>query len=207
MLIFAGIGLGLWLLQVLLQAVFGGGTEVTTISTDGGGEFSYTTASRSTFGLVISFVFAIISFVWQYVVNAAFVRGGLKLTAGEPIELKDLLTLDRIGRIIVAAILLAIATTIGLILCILPGLLVIFFGTYYLFFILDQDLGAIDSIKASFQFVSSNAGPIFLVLLISWAFLLVGALLCGVGLLVAMPVVVLLQTYTYKGLRGVPVAE
>ena len=43
-------------------------------------------------------------------------------------------------------------------------------------------------------------------LILSWIALFVGALLCGIGLFVAVPVVVIAHTYAYKVLRGQPVA-
>ena len=87
-----------------------------------------------------------------------------------------------------------------------PGLIVAFFGTFFVYFILDQDLGAWDAIKASFSFVKDNVGNLLLLLILSWIALFVGALLCGIGLFVAVPVVVIAHTYAYKVLRGQPVA-
>ncbi len=75
-----------------------------------------------------------------------------------------------------------------------------------MYFILDQDLGAWESIKASFSFVKDNIGNLLLLLILTWIALFVGALLCGLGLFVAVPVVVIAQAYAYKMLRGQPVA-
>ena len=82
----------------------------------------------------------------------------------------------------------------------------IFFGSYFVYFIVDQDMGAVESIKASFSFVKDNLGSLFLLLLLSWVILFVGALLCGIGLFVAYPVVYIAYAYAYKALRGAPVA-
>ena len=157
-------------------------------------------------GLLVSLLFAIIGLVWNYLVQAGLARCGLALTEGRPLVIGELLSMNKLGRIIGAGILLGIMTVIGLILCIIPGLIVIFFGSYFVYFIVDQDMGAVESIKASFSFVKDNLGSLFLLLLLSWVILFVGALLCGIGLFVAYPVVYIAYAYAYKALRGAPVA-
>ena len=42
----------------------------------------------------------------------------------------------------------------------LPGLIIAFLTQYFMFFILDRDLGVVDSIKASYHFVVGNLGPL-----------------------------------------------
>ncbi|HQR81156.1 MAG TPA: hypothetical protein PLT68_13155, partial [Actinomycetota bacterium] len=83
---------------------------------------------------------------------------------------------------------------------------VAFFGSFFVYFILDQDAGAWDSIMKSFAFVKDNIGNLLLLLILSFIAVFVGALLCGLGLFVAIPVTVIAQAYTYKVLRGQPVA-
>ena len=63
-------------------------------------------------------------------------------------------------------------------------------------------MGAIDSIKASWSFVKDHVGPLILLYLLTLVVAFVGALLCGVGLLAAIPIVVLMQTYAYRKLQG-----
>ena len=67
-------------------------------------------------------------------------------------------------------------------------------------------MGAIDAIKASFEFTKANAGNVILWFLLSLVAWFVGALLCGVGLIVAIPVVLIGTAYTYKTLNNEPVA-
>lgn len=201
MLVFALIGLVLAGLQTLIQGLTS--PETTVISGENG--FVVTQSGGGLAAALISIVFSLISFIWGYIVQAAFARGGLALTEGRALELSELLTFNKLGRIIVAGILLSILTFIGFLLCIIPGIIIAFLGAFFVYFILDQDLGAWDSIKASFSFVKDNVGEILLLFILSFIAILVGALLCGIGLLVAVPVVVLAHTYAYKVLRGQPV--
>jgi uncharacterized membrane protein len=202
MLVFMLIGAVLYGLQILFQSLTSPETTVVT------GENGFVVSSSSTgfLGVMVSLVFGVISLIWSYVVQAAFARGGLALTEGRPLVLGELLTLNKIGRIILAGIILGVLTFIGFLLCILPGLIIAFFGAFFVYFILDQDLGAWESIKASFSFVKDNIGNLLLLLILTWIALFVGALLCGIGLFVAVPVSVIAQAYAYKVLRGQPVA-
>ena len=72
--------------------------------------------------------------------------------------------------------------------------------------LLDRNLSAIDSIKASYEIVKANFVQVLLVWLVIAVITTVGAVLCGVGLLVAVPVAVLLEVYAYRRLSGGQVA-
>lgn len=202
MVVFLLIGGVIYGLQFLVQQATS--PETTVVSGENG--FVVQQSGSGFLGLLISLIFSIILFVWNYLIQAAVARGGLAVTEGRPIVLGELLSFNKLGRIILAGIILGALTVVGLILCILPGLIVIFFGSFFVYFILDQDLGAWDSIKASFSFVKDNVGNLLLLYILSLIAVFVGALLCGIGLIVAYPVVYIAYAYAYKVLRGVPVA-
>ena len=82
----------------------------------------------------------------------------------------------------------------------------LFLTSFTLHFIIDKDMGAIDAIKASISFVMANIGTLIVLLPGLIAAYIVGALLCGVGLLVAIPVVVIATAYAYRTLQGEQVA-
>jgi uncharacterized membrane protein len=100
----------------------------------------------------------------------------------------------------------AVAVMVGSFLCYVPGLIVLFFSPFFGFFVLDKQMGAFDSIKASFQLVNRNLGTMIGFFFASYLALLLGGLLCGVGLIVALPVVVIATGYMYRRLQGEPVA-
>jgi uncharacterized membrane protein len=202
MLVFFLIGAIIYGLQFLVQSATS--PETTVISGENG--FVVQQSGGGLLGVLVSLIFGVIGFVWNYLIQAAVARGGLAVTEGRPIVLGDLLSLNKLGRIILAGIILGALTLLGLLLCIIPGLIVAFFGSYFVYFILDQDAGAWESIKASFGFVKDNVGNLLLLFILSLIAIFVGALLCGIGLLVAYPVVFIAHAYAYKVLRGAPVA-
>lgn len=201
MLVFMLIGAVLYGIQFVVQMATT--PETTVISGENG---FVVKQSGGALSVLLSFVFSIVGLIWGYLVQAAYARGGLALTEGRPLILGELISFNKLGRVILAGILLSILTFVGLLLCILPGLVVAFFGSFFVYFILDQDAGAWDSIMKSFAFVKDNIGNLLLLLILSFIAMFVGALLCGLGLFVAIPVTVIAQAYTYKMLRGQPVA-
>ena len=149
---------------------------------------------------------AVVAFLGFVLIQAAVVRAALALTRGETVELNTLFKFDNLPQLLIGALIVGVLTGIGSILCYVPGLIVVFFTQFYVHFLLDQNLSGIDAIKASFSFVNSNLGTLIGFYLASVVAYIIGALLCGVGLLVALPVVFIAQAYTYQRLRGVQVA-
>ena len=104
------------------------------------------------------------------------------------------------------ALIVSVLTTIGLVLCVLPGFVVIFLTWFARYFVVERGQDAVTALKSSFSFTSSHAGPLLLLALLGVLCFVAGALACLVGLLVAYPVVSIASAYTYRRLQGQPVA-
>ena len=159
------------------------------------------------FGIVtlLGFLFGVLSFIVNLLIQSAIIKGSLGLTRGHKLDVGSAFSGINWGQVIIAALVIGVLTFIGLILCILPGIAVIFFTSYTLYFVIDRDQDAITAIKSSVAMVKDNFGPLILFFLASLAAYIVGACLCGVGLLVAIPVVVIAQAYTFRTLNNDPV--
>ena len=81
------------------------------------------------------------------------------------------------------------------------------FTIFTLVSIVDRNLPPIDALKSSFEMVKSNFVQVLLAWLIIGVIVTVGALLCGVGLLVALPVAALFLVHTYRTLGGGQIAQ
>ena len=156
--------------------------------------------------LVMTAIFGFVFVVFGAVMQAGIARGVLAITNGHRLELATMFRFENIVTVIVAGLLVGVATGIGVLLCVLPGLIVAFLSQFYVWFIVDKRLGAVDAIKASFRLISNNVGAMIVFFLATIAAYLVGALLCGVGLLAAVPVIYIAQGYTYRRLQGEQVA-
>ncbi len=199
--------LGLLIIEGIFYLIFAGlllNTSATTINADG----TFTLGSGPglfavmIFGALTWFAFTVLS----YVVQAGIIRGALALTYGQPLALATMFNTTMIVPVVIAGLLVGLATAVGIVLCYLPGLVVIFFTQFVVAFIVDKQLAPIDAIKASINLVKANAGQLILFYLASALAFFVGAILCGIGLIVAFPVVLIAQAYTYRKLQGETVA-
>lgn len=147
----------------------------------------------------------IITVVSQILI-AGLYKGAAKIADGQSFSLGQMFEGWDKAQVVIAAILIAVATAIGTILCYIPGLVVGFLTIFTILFVVDKQLSAVDAIKASFELVTKNFGNTFVFWILAAIALFVGALLCGIGLLVAAPVVLIALAYTYRRLQGEPVA-
>ncbi|WP_193612880.1 hypothetical protein [Nocardioides lijunqiniae] len=140
------------------------------------------------------------------VVGAGLIRASLDVTEGKPFLTSTVFRFDRIGPVLVTSLIIAAATFVGTILCYLPGLVIGFFTSYSLYFVMDKGLSPIEAITASFNLVKDNIGTALIWYIVGGLVAGAGALACGVGLLVTLPIFLLGSAYTYKHLTGQPVA-
>jgi uncharacterized membrane protein len=109
--------------------------------------------------------------------------------------------------VLIASVIVGVLTAIGEALCVLPGLIVSLFTIFTVVSIVDRNLRPMDAIRASFDTVKSNFVQVLLAWLIIGVILTVGALVCVVGLLVAVPVAALFLVHTYRKLGGGEIAQ
>ncbi|MCX5045287.1 hypothetical protein OG921_19155 [Aldersonia sp. NBC_00410] len=187
-LVWIGIALAAILIQAVLRFVFNG--------------FSVTSTNFS----VLSIVGALVLFVVGVLIQAAFVQGALHEVDGRRPNFESFFRWENIGQLVIASLLVGLATWIGLILCIIPGIVIGFLLFYTLQFVIDQRQDAVDAMKSSYKLISANVGPLLLLALACIGLNIVGALLCLVGLLVSAPVTLIAVTYAYRVLVRGPVS-
>lgn len=151
--------------------------------------------------IVIALAFALIAFIAQIGVQRAAIRS----TQGIPPTFSEMFTTQYLGRYILYMIVFAILGVLGLILCILPGLLVFFFlqlGPYY---ILDKGLSVGDAVKASVEAVRRNVGPALIMTVVNVLVQLLGGLFFGLLTLVTLPFAALFTAHMYRQFNREPV--
>ena len=139
------------------------------------------------------------------VLLAGLYKGATRVADGEDFSLGQLFEGYSKTHVLLASIFISIATGIATVLCFLPGVLIFFLTSYTLFFIVDQQLEAAEAIAESVKMVWHNFGKALLYFILAAIVLAIGALLLGIGLLVAAPVVVFGLAYTYRRLQELPV--
>lgn len=189
----------------LIQAVLSGiGNGFDYSSSDAWDDNGYTLATGlSILGVIVGIASTIVSWLMQ----AAQTRGGLQETTGNKPSFGDFFKWgDRAGTVILTLLLLGVLTFVGIVLCVLPGIIFTFFAWYTLWFVLDRGMSPFDALQASFRLVGNNLGPVFLLALALIGINIVGACLCGVGLLVTVPITLIATAYSFKVLTQQPVA-
>jgi uncharacterized membrane protein len=166
------------------------------------GSTSVTLGPASISVMVIGYILIFVAAVFMH---AALLSGCLDIADGKPVSIGSFFKPRNLGGVLLTALLVAVGTWIGLILCIIPGIIFGFLAMFAIPFVVDRSLSPVESVKASIATVRSNVGGALLSWLVQIAAVLVGEILCLVGLLVGFPLALLIQTYTYRKLSGGPV--
>jgi uncharacterized membrane protein len=199
-LIVAAISIGFSLLGQLLAAAIFDTSPTRTIDPDTG------LVTFESAGFLTGFLAnALVSFVGQVITTLAL-AGLLKMAFdavdGREVSLGTMFEgWDKV-QVLVATILVGLATFVGILLCVIPGIIVAVLTAFTTAFVVDKKLGAVDAIKASIALVRDNLGPVIVWILLAIVCAVVGAIACGVGLLVAIPVILVSQAYTVRALTG-----
>ncbi len=165
----------------------------------------------SVFGdnVVLTLVFGVLGWVVSTVLSAGVIRGALDLTEGRGIRSDFIMALfqpPKLPQVLLLGLINGLLITVGLILCVLPGLVAIVLTAFSVYFLVDRpELDAVGALKASVSLVKDNLGTVLLWMLTCFGLAVAGALACLLGLLVAFPVIYLGTAFTYKRLTGQPV--
>ncbi|MEZ0449787.1 hypothetical protein, partial [Cellulomonas sp. ICMP 17802] len=155
------------------------------------------------------FVLTAVGAIVGYLIQAAFIKAALDVTEGRQLGFGDFFKFVEPGPVILTALILALVNAVlnavpffgGL-----AALVVNFLLLFTFWFVIDKHLEPVDAIKASYQLVTANLSTTILFYLLAIVVVIAGAILCGVGLLVAVPVVLLATAFLFKRLLGDPIA-
>ncbi len=187
---------GLIVLSVV-SVIFGGWGRI--VSGTGLRGFAGSGFSLAAFvlGIVGALVFALI--------QAQFVRVALAVTRGRRPVFAEFFHVDNAGPVVVLALIVAVVEGVVRAIPVLGGLAAIvvqFFLLLAYFVLIDRQAAPVDAIRGSIELVTRNAAQTVIFYVLAVVIVGVGALLCGVGLLVAVPWVLLATAYLYRRLTG-----
>jgi len=165
---------------------------------------SFAAVSGITFA---SILLGLVGTVIGYLITAFFTRGALEEVDGRRPDVAAFFRIGNVVNVLLAALIVGILSYIGLFLCILPGLAVLLFSVFVYYVALDQGVDAITAIRTSFSLVAKNFGQVFLLLLALFGINILGAIPCGLGLFVTIPLSYVAVGFAYRRLTGgVPAA-
>lgn len=153
-----------------------------------------------------SLVVNLLSTIVGYIISGVLYRGALDECEGRKFSVADTLARVPLVPVILTSLLIGIGVTVGLVLCVIPGLVFAFLSYFALLFVVDRNQSPVEAIKSSVSLVSANVGNSLLLALLSILLVIIGFCLCCLGLFVAYPVVTIAAAYAYKRFQDQPVA-
>ncbi|MGK2320168.1 integral membrane protein [Gordonia rhizosphera] len=208
--ILPGLAVFVLLLVALLLSIFNsaifGTSETTTYGSGTGFTYEITSTSMSAGGWIIFGLIQLVVYIGILYLMASIISGAIRVANGEAVSASSFLVPMRFGPVILTSILVGIVSAIGYALCIIPGLIAVFFLQFSVVATIDRSLSPIDAMKASFELTKSKPGDSFLAVIVAWAINVVGAILCYIGLIVSAPIAALYYVHCWRKLTGGPIA-
>jgi uncharacterized membrane protein len=160
--------------------------------------------AQATDSIVLQVIIQFIGFLVSMLIALGWIRVSLDVTRGVKPEVGDLFKFDGYGPYLGASILFALGFYVGLILCIVPGIIFAVAFGFYGFVIAErgEGVGVIDSLKESADLTRGNRWQLFGLGIVLLLINLVGAILCLVGLIFTLGITIIAWSYVYRTLRG-----
>ena len=140
------------------------------------------------------------------VLGGVAAKAALEVADGQPFDFFGAFSKVNLVQLLIAGVLVGIATTIGFILLIIPGLIVMFVTYLTTYVVVDDDTPAIEGIKRSVKLTTENVGDALMLALLNVLVVIAGAIALCVGLIVAIPVTIFATAYAYRAFNGQPIA-
>lgn len=151
-------------------------------------------ASRALLSGVLTLVFAILTII----VSVGVIRAALRATRGQEVGVDALLDRYNLGRYLLFQLIYAFLAGFGILMCILPGVLVIFFFQLGPYFVLDQGMKVGQAFKASARVIRRNLPAAILMTALNTLVLLLGGLFYGVLTMLTLPLATLFTAHLYR---------
>ena len=143
----------------------------------------------------------------QVFLQCGFTLFLVNVARGRRAEIGDIFAGGRFFlRMLGSYILFLLGLYIGLALCIVPGIIFALMFWPYAYLIVDQDLGAMESLRRAKEITDGSWGAVFLIGLLAFLITLAGLAACGIGLLFAIPLTSMMMAVAYCRLAGLRTA-
>lgn len=152
---------------------------------------------------LLSIIFSIAGMIISSMVQMGLIKVSLKFCEGTKGKLDDLLSnFHLVLNFIAGSVLYFLITVGGLILFIVPGIVWGVKYSLFVYFIVDEELGPIEAIKASGRATEDAKMDLFLFGFLIVLMNLAGALLFIIGLFITVPISMVAYAYIYRELSG-----
>lgn len=196
------VGLVYFACLIGLSILFGIAEVAVTMMTS---QSSENTTESSSLTLVVSVISQVVQQIVSIFLQLGMARVGLNLVSGKEVSIAMLFGEgSKLLRAIGASILFGIAALIGFVLLIVPGIYIVLRYGQFMNAIVDRDLGIMDAFSYSSSITTNNRLNLFGLGLLSILAIIVGLIPCGLGLIIAGPVIWLAALIAYRWLQYGP---
>ncbi len=148
-------------------------------------------------------IFDILIWIIEIVVAIGIIQISLNLVDNKPAGISDLRTgYKLIIKYILTAILVSLIVVAGLMLLVIPGIIFAVRLQFAPYLVVDKGLGPVAAVRGSWEMTGGSARRILMLDLVMGLITALGAIVFGVGLLVAAPVSAIAAAFVYRKLRG-----
>jgi uncharacterized membrane protein len=149
-------------------------------------------------GLVISLFISVVFGLLAFIAMIGVQRAAIQSTQGVTPSFSQMLTTDNLLKYILFVIVYGILFFVGLALCILPGIAVLFLFQLGPYYVLDKGYGVIEAMKASFEAVTKNFVPALIMTVVNALVSILGGISFGLLTLVTLPFASLFTAHMYR---------
>lgn len=153
----------------------------------------------SSFNLSLLLGLLLISAVIHSLLGAGMFRMATKQMHGQVITISDLFDFGDVAiQAIIAGILVGLMIYVGIILCILPGLVLAGLLMFTFPLIVDKKMSATKTIAVSFNALKSQWLMATIFVIFDFVLYVIGAMFCGVGTFISAPIALLSIAVLYR---------
>ncbi|ALG84578.1 hypothetical protein [Gordonia phthalatica] len=135
------------------------------------------------------------------------VSGAIRVARGERIGPKAFLVPMHFRNTVRTVTIACVALVLGFVLFVVPAVVVLYLWQFSVLITIGTETGPINSVKASYRITTRRVVASLLTLVVCIGLMVIGYLICFVGLIVAGPLAALVQVHCFRQIMGLPIAE
>jgi len=159
--------------------------------------------------VAVSVLFNVVGWIVGLLLAFGLIRASLAVTRGEQPEIGMLFRADGFGPYLFASILFGLGAAIGLILCIVPGIIFAIAFMFYGYVISERGEGIspTEALSRAAEISRGHRWELFGLGIVLLLINFIGLLACGIGLLFTYGITALAVAYAYRSLTGQSVVQ
>ena len=140
----------------------------------------------------------ILAMCFVFYIQSGYLILQVKAAREQPAEFGDLFAGGRFFlRLVLSSLLFGLMVNLGIVSCIIPGVLLALMFWPFAHVLVDQDRSVFECLSRAKELTDGNWGSMFIVLIFAFACLIAGYFACGIGLIFAFPYTQVLYAVAY----------